>query len=49
MIREGVLYLHRRKRPDVIEQDLIIYLSKKKRLRIAKERRAALARGELNL
>lgn len=49
MIREGVLYLHRRERPDVMEQDLIIYLSKKRRLKIIAERKAALARGELNL
>lgn len=49
MIREGVLYLHRRERPDVVEQDLIIYLSKRRRLQLQEERRAALARGEFNL
>lgn len=49
MIREGVLYLQRRVRPDVIEQDLQIYLSKKKRLHMRQERSAALARGELGL
>ena len=49
MIREGILYLQRRERPDVIEQDLQIYLSKKRRLRIRQERRAALARGELGI
>ena len=49
MIREGILYLQRRERPDVIEQDLQIYLSKKRRLRIREERRAALARGELGI
>lgn len=49
MIREGILYLQRRERPDVIEQDLQIYLSKKRRLRLREERRAALARGELGL
>jgi chemotaxis protein MotA len=49
MIREGVLYLHRRERPDVVEQDLVIYLSKRRRLQILQERSAAMARGELNL
>jgi chemotaxis protein MotA len=49
MIREGCLYLHRRERPDVAEQDLQIYLSKKRRLQIRTERRAALARGDLGL
>jgi chemotaxis protein MotA len=49
MIREGILYLQRRERPDVIEQDLQIYLSKKRRLRLREERRAALARGELGI
>ena len=49
MIMEGIIYLHRRERPDVIEQDMQIYLSKKKRLRMRQERSAALARGELNL
>jgi chemotaxis protein MotA len=49
MIREGVLYLQRRERPDVIEKDLQIYLSKKRRLRLREERRAALARGDLGI
>jgi chemotaxis protein MotA len=49
MIREGILYLHRRERPDVMDQDLIIYLSKRKRLQIVSERKSAMARGELNL
>ncbi len=49
MIREGVLYLQRRERPDVIEQDLQIYLSKKRRSRIREDRRAAMARGELGI
>jgi len=49
MIREGILYLQRRERPDVMEQDLQIYLSKKKRLQIREERKAALARGDLGL
>ena len=49
MIREGVLYLQRRERPDVIEQDLQIYLSKKRRLHMRAERSAALAKGELGL
>lgn len=49
MIREGILYLHRRERPDVMEQDLIIYLSKRRRLQLLEERRAAMARGEFNL
>jgi len=49
MIREGCTYLHRRERPDVIEQDLQIYLSKKRRLQIRKDRKAAMARGELGL
>ena len=49
MIREGILYLHRRERPDVMDQDLIIYLSKRKRLQIVNERKTAIARGELNL
>lgn len=49
MIREGCLYLHRRERPDVAEQDLQIYLSKKRRMQLRTERRAALARGELGL
>lgn len=49
MIREGIVYLHRRERPDVIDQDLIIYLNKKKRLQIVAERKAAISRGELNL
>ncbi|MBI4083235.1 MAG: MotA/TolQ/ExbB proton channel family protein [Candidatus Lambdaproteobacteria bacterium] len=49
MIREGILYLHRRERPDVMQQDLEIYLSKKRRLKMRDERRAALARGEFNL
>lgn len=49
MVREGIKYLHRRERPDVMEQDLIIYLSKKRRLRIMKERSEAMARGEFNL
>ena len=43
MIREGILYLQRRERPDVIEQDLQIYLSKKRRLKVTQERKAALA------
>ncbi len=49
MIREGVIYLHRRERPDVIEQDMQIYLSKKRRMEIMTERKAAMARGDLNL
>ena len=49
MIREGVLYLHRRERPDVMEQDLVIYLSKKRRMQILKERREAMARGDFGL
>ena len=49
MVREGILYLQRRERPDVIEQDLQIYLSKKRRTRIREDRRAALARGELGI
>ncbi|HUJ76911.1 MAG TPA: MotA/TolQ/ExbB proton channel family protein [bacterium] len=49
MVREGCLYLHRKERPDVAEQDLQIYLSKKRRLQIRAERRAAMARGELGL
>ena len=49
MIREGCLYLHRRERPDVAEQDLQIYLSKKRRMQIRTERKAAMARGELGL
>jgi chemotaxis protein MotA len=49
MILEGTIYLHRRERPDVIEQDMQIYLSKKRRLQIRQERKAAMARGELNL
>ena len=49
MIREGILYLHRRERPDVMEQDLVIYLSKHRRLQIMEERKAALARGEFGL
>ena len=49
MIREGVLYLHRRERPDVMEQDLVIYLSKKRRLTIMKERKEAMARGDIGL
>jgi len=49
MIREGILYLQRRERPDVMEQDLQIYLSKKRRLRIREERRAAVARGDLGI
>ncbi len=49
MIREGVIYLHRRERPDVMEQDLIIYLSKRRRLKLMQERKEAMARGELNL
>ena len=46
---EGIIYLHRRERPDVIEQDMQIYLNKRRRLQIRDERRAAVARGELNL
>jgi len=49
MIREGCLYLHRRERPDVMEQDLQIYLSKKRRMQIKNERRAAMARGDFGL
>ena len=49
MILEGVIYLHRRERPDVTEQDMQIYLSKKRRLQIRQERKAAMARGEFNL
>ncbi|HKI99767.1 MAG TPA: MotA/TolQ/ExbB proton channel family protein [bacterium] len=49
MIKEGILYLQRRERPDVIEQDLQIYLSKKRRMRMREERRAALARGDLGI
>lgn len=49
MIREGIIYLHRRERPDVVEQDLVIYLSKRRRLKILEERRGAMARGEFNL
>jgi len=49
MIREGVLYIHRRERPDVIEQDIQIYLSRKRRVKMKQERKAALARGELGL
>lgn len=49
MIREGILYLHRRERPDVVEQDLVIYLSKKRRLKIQQERRSAMASGDFNL
>jgi chemotaxis protein MotA len=49
MIREGCTYLHRRERPDVLEQDLQIYLSKKRRNQIRNERKAAMARGELGL
>ncbi|MDH4247573.1 MAG: MotA/TolQ/ExbB proton channel family protein [Deltaproteobacteria bacterium] len=46
MIREGVLYLHKRERPDVLEQDLQIYLSKKRRLKLRQDRKAAIARGD---
>ena len=46
MVREGILYLKRRERPDVMEQDLQIYLSKKRRLRMQEERKAAIARGD---
>ena len=49
MIREGVLYLQRRERPDVVEQDLQIYLSKKRRNALREDRRAAVARGDLGL
>jgi chemotaxis protein MotA len=49
MIREGILYLQRRERPDVIEQDLQVYLSKKRRMRIRTDRRAAMARGDLGI
>ena len=49
MIMEGIIYLHRRERPDVVEQDMQIYLSKRRRLQIRDEHRAAVARGELNL
>lgn len=49
MIREGTLYLHRRERPDVMDQDLQIYLSKKRRLKLRKDRQAAIARGDLGL
>lgn len=49
MIREGTLYLHRRERPDVLEQDLVIYLSKKKRMKLQEERKAAMAKGDLGL
>ncbi|MDH5753074.1 MAG: MotA/TolQ/ExbB proton channel family protein [Deltaproteobacteria bacterium] len=49
MIREGTIYLHRRERPDVIEQDLAIYLSKKRRMKLREEKQAALARGDLGL
>ncbi|MEE8555982.1 MAG: hypothetical protein V3T00_08965, partial [bacterium] len=49
MIMEGIIYLHRRERPDVVEQDMQIYLNKRRRLQIRNERRAAVARGELNL
>ena len=49
MIREGVMYLHKRERPDVMEQDLVVYLSKKKRLQITKERKEAMARGDFGL
>ncbi len=49
MIMEGTIYLHRRERPDVVEQDMQIYLNKRRRLQIRNERRAAVARGELNL
>ncbi|MBI3992611.1 MAG: MotA/TolQ/ExbB proton channel family protein [Candidatus Lambdaproteobacteria bacterium] len=45
MIREGTIYLHRRERPDVIEQDLQIYLSKRRRLQIQAQRRAEMAGG----
>jgi chemotaxis protein MotA len=49
MILEGTIYLHRRERPDVVEQDMQIYLSKRRRLQIRQERKAAIARGELKL
>lgn len=49
MIREGCVYLHRRERPDVVEQDLQIYLSKKRRMQIRAERKAAMARGDFGL
>lgn len=49
MIREGCIYLHRRERPDVVEQDLQIYLSKKRRMQIRAERKAAMARGDFGL
>ena len=49
MVLEGTIYLHRRERPDVIEQDMQIYLSKRRRMQIRSERKAALGRGELQL
>jgi len=49
MILEGIVYLHRRERPDVVEQDMQIYLSKRRRLQIRQERQAAAARGDLKL
>jgi chemotaxis protein MotA len=49
MILEGITYLHRRERPDVVEQDMQIYLSKRRRMQIRNERKAAVARGDLNL
>lgn len=49
MIREGILYLHRRERPDVVQQDLEIYLSKRRRMKLQSERRAAIASGDLGI
>ena len=49
MIREGVSYLKSRELPEVISQDLIIYLPAKIREKVMEEKMAAIKSGNLGL
>ena len=49
MGREGILYLKRRELPEVMSQDLIIYLPTSIRSEIEEEKRVAIASGDLGL
>ena len=49
MIQEGISYLKRRELPEIISQDLIIYLPPKMRQEILDEQAAAMGSGDLGL
>lgn len=49
MIQEGIIYLKRKELPEVIAQDMIIYLPKNERIKVEKEKANAMKQGNLGL